>query len=92
MNGEKEKKFKPEIIFVLCSLIFGLILIILTPPIQSADEQYHFSRAYSAAHGQILSKKLGDMMGNYVPAALKEFESNFTGLYTNKKPKQAFLR
>lgn len=90
MTGEKEKKFKPEIIFVLCSLIFGLILIILTPPIQSADEQYHFSRAYSAAHGQILSKKLGDMMGNYVPAALKEFENNFTGLYTNKKAKTSF--
>ena len=29
-------------------------------------------------------------MGNYVPAALKEFENNFTGLYTNKKAKTSF--
>lgn len=84
MNDIKNRIFSPEAGFVLCAIIFGILLIVLTPPLQSADEQYHFTRAYSVAKGQILSKKSENLMGNYLPEAFREFGNRYFYLFTSK--------
>ncbi len=90
MNGIKDKFLKPEIAFVFCALIFGLLLIVLTPPMQSADEQYHFSRAYSIAHGEIKAQKLGNLMGDYLPTAFRDFGNSYFRLYSDKNARTSF--
>ena len=90
MNGIKDKFLKPEIAFVFCALIFGLLLIVLTPPMQSADEQYHFSRAYSIPQGEIKAQKLGNLMGGYLPTAFRDFGNSYFRLYLDKNARTSF--
>ena len=42
---------KPEVIFSIFSLVFGIMLIFITPPNQAPDETFHFERAYSVCVG-----------------------------------------
>lgn len=39
-------KLEPRNFFVTCSLIFGLLFVLITPPFQAPDEPLHFYRAY----------------------------------------------
>jgi len=47
---------KPENLYIVLGLIFGLIFVIITPPFQAPDEPYHFYRAYQISDLQILSQ------------------------------------
>ena len=41
--------FVPEKIYVVFALLFGLLLVFITPPLQAPDENYHLIRAYKIA-------------------------------------------
>ncbi len=69
--------YKTEYFFAAAALILGTILIFLTPPLQSPDEQWHFFRAYSVAQGDFVSKKLNNTAGNELPAELSDFSKIF---------------
>lgn len=71
---------KPEILFLICALFFGMLLIFVNPPMQAPDEDYHFQRAYSAAHGHILALKSGKESGDFLPCALQDFSDSFLHL------------
>ncbi len=90
MNSIKNKFLSTEIAFVICSIFFGALLLILTPPMQSADEQYHFTRAYSIANGHIKALKSGNTMGNFLPEGFQEFANSYSELYTNKNAHTSF--
>jgi uncharacterized membrane protein len=45
---------KPTSVFVLLSLVFGMIVLILTPPLRGPDEPAHFFRIYAIARGEII--------------------------------------
>ena len=90
MNSIKNKFLSTEIAFVICSIFFGVLLLILTPPMQSADEQYHFTRAYSIANGHIKALKSGNTMGNFLPEGFQEFANSYSELYTNKNAHTSF--
>lgn len=45
---------RPASIFVVLSLVFGMIALILTPPLRGPDEPAHFFRIYAIAHGEII--------------------------------------
>ena len=72
------KILKPEILFVAFSLIFGLLLIIITPPLQSPDEDYHFLRTYSLAEGHILPIIHNNAMGDFLPCAFQIFNDKYS--------------
>ncbi len=79
--------FRIENYFIIFSLLFGLFLIIFTPPLQSPDEPAHFSRAYSISEGHIFAKKLNNISGDYIPVSLLNFE-NELGYLTFKTDKR----
>ena len=41
--------FTPEKIYIALALIFGLVLVFITPPLQTPDEHDHLNRAYQLA-------------------------------------------
>ena len=65
--------FKPENIFLLFTILFGLLLVFLVPPLMGADEQYHLSRIYSLSEGKVASSINQRMTGNFVPTAIHSF-------------------
>ncbi len=77
------KKICIESFFVIFAFFFGVMLIFLTPPLQSPDEPAHFSRAYSVSEGHFIAKKMNNVSGDYVPLSLFKFE-NSVGYLTFK--------
>jgi uncharacterized membrane protein len=45
---------KPASVFAVLSLAFGMIALILTPPLRGPDEPAHFVRIYAITHGEIV--------------------------------------
>lgn len=55
-------------LFVIVSLVFGVIFVSLTPPLWGLDEPSHFARAYQISRGGLLphvqNGSIGDLMPN----------------------------
>ncbi len=61
---------------LLCS-----IYLILTPPIQSPDEQNHFFRVWHVSNGNLFAEKTeNNRLGGVLPASLKEWTDPFLRL------------
>lgn len=63
----KLKEIAPEKIFLILSLVFGLLFVFITPPFQSPDENSHFLKAYSVSKGEIFPEVKNGKIGNYFP-------------------------
>src|SRR5664280_1988465 len=50
-----------ESAYLVAALVFGLILVVLTPPFQTYDEHAHYQRAWSVAEGQLLAHPDGSV-------------------------------
>lgn len=63
-------------LFVIIALIFGAILISLTPPLWGADERAHFFRAYQISEGQLVQSKQNidgnTSYGGYIPSSFNK--------------------
>lgn len=68
---------KPEVIFSIFSLVFGIMLILITPPNQAPDETFHFERAYSVAQGHFIAQKVNNHSGGFAPCNLGSFQEKF---------------
>lgn len=73
------KDVEPEKAFIALGLIFGILFLIVTPPVQVVDESTHFYKALSLADGHVLSEKQGDETGFYIPESVV----NLVGAYQN---------
>ncbi|MCB4756389.1 MAG: DUF2142 domain-containing protein [Elusimicrobia bacterium] len=69
---------KPEKIFLLVSLLFGIPLCFITPPFQVPDEVNHFFRAYQISQGQLITVREGDQLGGWIPKSLFDTASATT--------------
>jgi len=58
---------KPEYLVVIIGLIFGILILIFTPPFQACDEPQHIYTAYRLSQGHILPDKLKGTCGVYIP-------------------------
>lgn len=76
-----EKLFKIEILFAFFSVLFGLLILFVTPPFQTPDEVNHFLRAYSVSDGNIIDIKINNDAGNYLPADIDKFISSGSALF-----------
>ena len=49
--------FSPEKAFLFLGLIYGMIILVITPPFQVPDESNHFFRAYQVSEGHFIPEK-----------------------------------
>lgn len=61
------KNMKIENLFLIISLFFGLLLVLIVPPFQSPDENSHFLKAYSLSEGTIRPQNVDGNVGYYSP-------------------------
>ncbi|AGK97869.1 DUF2142 domain-containing protein [Clostridium pasteurianum] len=61
---------KLEHIYVILSLIFGIIFVFINGPFQAPDEYSHFYRAYQISKGNLICEHHNNMNGAYVPKSL----------------------
>lgn len=58
---------KPELLFLLFAIPYGLILIFMVPPLGGSDEGFHFHRIASIGYNELLNKPV------MVPAGIPAF-------------------
>jgi uncharacterized membrane protein len=60
---------KPEKLFLLIALSFGVPFLVINPPLAAHDEASHFYRAYKISEGELLAQKTSSgRVGGIVPA------------------------
>lgn len=60
---------EPEYLVVILGLVFGLLILIFTPPFMACDEPQHIYNSYKLSEGRVLYTKSQDMIGSYIPAS-----------------------
>lgn len=60
--------------FTLSGIIFGVIMMLLIPPLQAPDEPVHFYRAYEIARGGFITDKHENVAGAYLPESIRHME------------------
>lgn len=58
---------KPEYFFLVISLAFGIIFLIITPPFQVPDEINHFYRSYQISEGTFVAERFDQRVGGEIP-------------------------
>ncbi len=56
--------FKPERVFLILSLFWGLLYLFVSPPFTAADECSHFWKIYLLSEGKVSAKKLTSPVAN----------------------------
>ncbi len=73
-------KLKPEWIFLLLGIIFGLYFVFINPPWQSNDEDRHFVHSYFLAKGFLLPEQGDNKIGGVIPTNIAEVPKKFQGI------------
>lgn len=60
-------KITPQKVFLTFALIFGIALVFISAPFEAPDEFNHFYRAFELSQFEILSIKVDNVIGNYLP-------------------------
>ncbi|KHF35106.1 hypothetical protein CM49_02693 [Paenibacillus sp. P1XP2] len=76
MTSIHESNEKISTLFLKIMLIFGMLMVFVTPPFQMADEDSHFKKAFLVSKLVLLPEKNTDgQVGNFVPDAILNFEN-----------------
>ncbi|MEA1898150.1 MAG: DUF2142 domain-containing protein [Bacteroidota bacterium] len=88
------KRLSPHKTILCITIVFGLSLIVLTPPFQVPDEINHFYRAWQVSTGTFSSVKQNQRLGGYIPKSLDKLSSEFRPFtlnpYNRMSPKQVW--
>lgn len=63
-------QLKPEVVFAVLAIVFGLTLAIVNAPFQAPDEGAHFMRAYHVSQGNLMTSRRGDSVGGWIPKSV----------------------
>ena len=86
-----KKIFTPEKIFVIITLFFGLILVLLTPPYQIPDEPQHFLRTLSLVNNnRLIAIKKDNTTGDYLSANLDIIHEKYVPIIKHLERKTSF--
>lgn len=81
-------RIKGEHLFLIFALVFGMLLVFLTPPMNAPDENVHFLNAYGISRGNFFGEVVDGRHVREIPAEVdafeKEYSTRFTGNYDNK--------
>ena len=78
---------KPQKVFIYAAVVWGLILVFVTPPFQSPDEFFHFFRIYQISRLKILPFANENMIGGNVPESFFQFTSGYQKIPFNPENK-----
>ncbi len=70
------KNLAEEKIFLFIVVIFGPLILLLTPPMCTPDENTHFLNAYAFANGDFFPEWQEGEMGRFIPQAVSDFISS----------------
>ena len=62
---------QPQRAFLVIGLLFGLLMLVLNPPLRVSDEQIHLFKAYSVSGGHIVSERKDKGAGSNVPISFQ---------------------
>jgi uncharacterized membrane protein/Tfp pilus assembly protein PilF len=71
---------RPEWVYLLLALTFGVALLVFTPPFQVPDEEAHFRRSVELSEGRLIARKEGDFTGDDLPAGVEALYARFAPL------------
>lgn len=74
------KEISVEKVFLLISLVFGLIYVLILPPFQSVDETDHFYRGYEIISNGFVAKNVDNKAGDYLPSSLQKLGVKYSFL------------
>lgn len=74
------KNLSIEKVFLMFAIFFGLIYLVITPPFQSVDENFHFQRAYSISSGKFIAEKHDGGVGSFIPHSITELTQKYAFL------------
>lgn len=80
MNG----KIRCEHVFLVCALVFGLLLVFLTPPMNVPDEGAHFLNAYAVSKGHFFGEIVDGEFVRKVPQSVSDFEARYSNAFAWK--------
>lgn len=84
-------KVKEENIFLYVMLIVGILVIFLTPPIMTPDEETHFANIYSIGTGNIIPDLHEGGIGWFLPEEVDNFITTYKNMYVGQlKAKYSF--
>lgn len=70
------KLFCPERVFLFFGVLFGVMIMIFTPPFLYPDENAHFYRSLGILDGQIVVQKTDkEHSGSFLPKSIHDFEN-----------------
>jgi uncharacterized membrane protein len=72
--------WRPDLVFAVLALGFGLVFVVLTPPFQVADEEAHFRRAFEISYGHFVAQKRGETTGDELPPGIDGLYDQFKSL------------
>jgi uncharacterized membrane protein len=91
INNFKTKLLLPPKLFIILSLIFGIIFVFLTPIFRVSDEKCHFYKAYQISKLHFKGIKIENQVGDYIPEYyIKESFAKKSSLSQNKFSFQDF--
>lgn len=70
----------PERVWLCLGLVFGGLLLAITPPFQAPDEQVHFYRAFQVSEGEFVAEKREGHSGGWLPESLPAVVAPFMEL------------
>jgi uncharacterized membrane protein len=56
---------RPHVVFLCLGTLFGLTLLVVTPPLQVADEYHHLLHAFSVSEGRFRATRSADHPGDF---------------------------
>jgi uncharacterized membrane protein len=77
--GVLESIRKPQNVFLLLELFFGLLFVFVTPPALVGDEPNHFFRAYQISEGHIIGERRDNLSGGWLPESVLSTNRKLTG-------------
>lgn len=78
------EKWKEERIFLFIMVTFGFLIMFLTPPMCTPDENTHFANAVSIGYGNILPDVKDGVEGRYLSEEINQFIASNNGRYSGK--------
>lgn len=78
----------PEKIFLFLGIVYGMLLLLITPPFQSPDEPEHFYRSFQISEGHLVAQKRQNGIGGDLPESLYVTAKMFHRLILQPERKQ----